>query len=87
MDPENKKEKGNSKVQSVIFGKNWSNKDARKWLKKNNFKPIKRVNKPKGGNSKKFTIIEENKFEKLGFKPIKNKGIFFMIGDIKESDE
>ena len=37
-----------SKVQSILFDKDFfTTKEARKWLKNNNFKPIKRVHKTK----------------------------------------
>jgi len=73
-----------SKVQSVIFGSGWDNISAKKWLKANNFKPIGRVRKTKTGKSRKFIIQPEKNFDKLGFKPIRNKGIFFMIGTPKD---
>lgn len=72
--------KKSSLVQSIIFGKNWNSIDTKRWMKRNNFKAIKRVQKPKNGDSKKYIIRDESSFIKpLGFKRI-GKGISFIIG-------
>ena len=69
-------------MQAIVFSKNWKPKDARKWMKVNNFKPIGRIIKSKGGNSKKYTIRKESDFkEPLGFKTI-GKGISLILGTL-----
>ena len=82
-----------STIQSVIFGNKWVLKDAKKWLKDNDHKPIgkvhitKKVGKRAGG-SMKFTLVNlqdasgKDKFDKLGFKRT-NQGISFTIGSLK----
>lgn len=73
---------GKSIVQSVIFGKNWNSIDARRWLKRNNFTTIGRVQKPKKGESKKYIIKKEEEFKKpLGFKRA-GHGISLIIGTL-----
>jgi len=78
-------------IQSVIFGSMWILKDARKWLKENNFKPIgkvhisKKAGKNEGG-SMKFTIVKPDKFEKLGFRKTK-QGISFTLGSLKKVEK
>lgn len=76
-----KAEKKPSMTQAVIFGKNWKESDAVLWLKKNNLEPIGKVHKTKG-DSLKYTIIDEKKLGKLGFKKT-GKGISFIIGNLK----
>ena len=49
-----------SKIQSILFDKKYFNTDkARNWLKKNNFKPIKRVHITK--NFLRYRILYPSK--------------------------
>lgn len=48
---------GKSKIQAILFNnKKFDTTSARSWLKRNNFKPIKRVDKTK--NLLRYRIIE-----------------------------
>lgn len=67
-----------STVQAVVFAKGWTLPKSRDWLKKNKFKPKGKVHKTKNGTFK-YTIVDEDKFEKLGFKKT-NKGVSFVLG-------
>ena len=79
--------KPSSTIQSIIFGNKWKLIDAKRWLKDNGHKPIgkvhitKKVGKRQGG-SMKFTLVDKDKFDKLGFKRT-NQGISFTIGSLK----
>lgn len=80
------KKNKHSTVQAVVFSSNWTAKNARKWLKKNNFKAIKRVHKTSGGFLR-YRIVDPNKrkadgslkFERFFWKKT-SKGINFIIG-------
>jgi len=73
-----------SAIQAVIFASNWKAKDARKWLKDNNLKPLGKVHKTKKrgtkpGGSLKYTIKPAEDFKKIGFKKTA-KGISLLLG-------
>lgn len=70
--------KKKSDIQAVVFGNKWKAADARKWLKTNKLKPIKRVHKTKGGFMR-YRIIEPDNFKKFAFKKT-NRGISFVLG-------
>lgn len=77
-----------STVQSILFGSRWKTDDARKWLKKNKFKSIGRVQISKktersAGGTKTYTILSKDKFKSIGFKKTK-AGISFRIGTLKK---
>jgi len=72
------KKKDKMEVQAVVFGKNWKTADARKWLKKNNFKAIKRVHKT-SGNFKRYRITSPKKYKRFTYKKT-SKGIDFVLG-------
>lgn len=80
--------KSSSTIQSIIFGNKWKLTDAKKWLKENGHKPIskvhitKKIGKRQGG-SMKFTLVDKDKFDKLGFKRTK-QGISLLIGTLKK---
>lgn len=73
-------------VQAVVFGKNWKTVDARKWLKRNKFKAIKRVHKTIGGFLR-YRIVEPReklpdgslRYKRFTYKKTK-KGIDFVLG-------
>lgn len=70
-----------SKVQAVLFYKNqWTTKEARKWLKDNDFKPIKRVHKTK--NRLRYRIMNPRLFKRFRIMRRKhgNKKLEFVIG-------
>lgn len=71
----------NTKIQSIMFNnKKYDSKKARKWLKKYNYKPIKRVDKTK--NYLRYRIREPN--EKLEYRIISfNKDIKAVIEILK----
>lgn len=76
-----------STIQSVIFGNKWKLADAKRWLKENDHKPIGKVHITKAvgkreGGSMKFTLVNKDMFDKLGFKRTK-QGISFTIGALK----
>ena len=86
-----------STVQAIIFGNQWKQINAKKWMKKNEFKFKGKVHKTKGGFLK-YTIEDADKFQSLSFKKT-NKGISFVLGltpgvakhtkvkDVKETDK
>ncbi len=83
-----KKKEDPAVVQSIIFTSSWKLPEAKKWLKDNDFEPMGKVHITKKagkklGGSKKFTIVEADKFDKLGFKKTK-QGISFLLGALKK---
>lgn len=77
---DSKKKKDKLIIQSIIFGKGWKLDAANKWLNKNKYKPMGKVNKLK--SSLKFIIEDEKKFKKLSFRKTK-RGIGFILGEVK----
>lgn len=81
----NRTSKSSSTIQAIIFSRNWKTKDAKKWLKDNNLKPIGKVHKTKKrgiklGGSLKYTIQSAEDFKKIGFKKITSRGISILFG-------
>ena len=65
-------------MQAILFDRNiYNTKEARKWLKKSNYKPIKRVHKTE--KYLRYRISEPSNYEKLRTMNTK-KGIKFIIG-------
>jgi len=67
-----------SAIQAVVFGKNWTTKKARQWLKEKKWKPIKRVHKTSGGFLR-YRLLDPKQFKKFIWKST-NKGVNFVIG-------
>ena len=68
-----------TKIQSVrfILSKGWTSDQARNWLKANDIKPIKRVDKT--ANELRYRILSPGKF--TSFRTIKtDKGINIILG-------
>ena len=54
--------KATTRIQAVIFEReNFNAKKAMKWLKKHDYKPIKRVDKPKHGTFLRYRLLEPKK--------------------------
>lgn len=89
--PKTRISKASSTVQAVLFNKSWKTENARKWLKKNSFSPIKRVHKgpPDASEIKqgfisrtgtlRYRIVDPKTFKKFAFKRL-GKGISFILG-------
>lgn len=61
-----------SEIQAIIFDKKyWTKKEAKEWLAKNNFKPIKKVHTTK--NFHRYRINEPNQYRKFRLKKLDNK--------------
>lgn len=69
-----------TEIQSLLFdNQKWTTKNARKWMAKNNYKPIKRVDKKI--NWLRYRQTDPKKYK--SFRTIelnKNKGIMAVIG-------
>jgi len=70
--------KSSSTVQAVVFGKNWTTKKARQWLKEKKWKPIKRVHITSGGFLR-YRLRDPKQYKKFIWKST-NKGINLIIG-------
>jgi hypothetical protein len=67
-----------SEVQSVIFYKRlWKKADAAKWLKDHDF-DSKKVDSTR--NTWRFRQHEPTKYKRFAMKPVREKGILFVIG-------
>ena len=67
-----------SEVQAVIFDINkYNTKEARKWLKDNNYNPKKRVHKTE--NYLRYRIEEPEQYKRLRTKDLKN-GVKLILG-------
>lgn len=68
-----------SQIQAVLFRKSiWDTKMARKWLKKNKMKPIKKVHKTK--NLLRYRLRSPEQFKRFRIKKIPKFSIKFVIG-------
>ena len=66
-------------VQAVIFEKkHWNTTDARNWLKKKKYTPIKRVHITK--NYYRYRILNPKKFNSFFIKKSSTKGVKYVIG-------
>ena len=72
--------KKKSTIQSVMFDNEiWNTTQARKWLKNNNLKPMKRVDKTE--NYLRYRMIDPSQFKKFRIITLKGvKGIKFVLG-------
>ncbi len=68
-----------SEIQAVLFEKKvWDSKMARKWLKKNKMKPIKKVHKTK--NLLRYRLRSPRKYKRFRMKSIPKFSLKFVIG-------
>lgn len=68
-----------SSIQSVLFDKKiFTTTEARAWLKRNDLKPIKRVDITK--NLLRYRIQNPNKFKRFRIIEVSNSTVKFVIG-------
>ena len=72
------KKKKSSETQAVVFNPGWKASAARLWLKKNGFKPIKKVHKTSGGFLR-YRITDPKQYRSFFWRKT-SKGINFVIG-------